>query len=132
MDLPYVIWISAFLCLRFLIKIFLILSQKSFLHLLDLTIKVSQKMVSSFLNNFLDIALFELVFQVKLYHEYVGNKAKGQILKRVFQENKVRQIIRKTNISYPLIRTRTCACQGLRNVRFSEKLACFVFFKNQF
>ena len=89
-------------------------------------------MVSSFLNNFLDIALFELVFQVKLYHEYVGNKAKGQILKRVFQENKVRQIIRKTNISYPLIRTRTCACQGLRNVRFSEKLARFVFFKNQF
>ena len=89
-------------------------------------------MVSSFLNNFLDIALFELGFQVKLYHEYVGYKAKGQILKRFFQENKVRQIIRKTNISYPLIRTRTCACQGLRNVRFSEKLACFVFFKNQF
>ena len=77
-------------------------------------------MVSSFLNNFLDIALFELGFQVKLYHEYVGYKAKGQILKRFFQENKVRQIIRKTNISYPLIRTRTCACQGLRNVRFSE------------
>ena len=36
----------------------------------------------------------------------VGNKAKGRISKRVFQENKARQIFRKTNISYPLIRTR--------------------------
>ena len=33
-----------------------------------------------------------------------GNKAKGQISKRVFQENKVHQIFRKTNISYSLIR----------------------------
>ena len=31
----------------------------------------------------------------------------------MFQENKAHQIIfRKTNISYPLIRTRTCAYQG--------------------
>ena len=36
----------------------------------------------------------------------VGNKAKGRISKRVFQENKRRQIFRKTNIFYPLIRTR--------------------------
>ena len=35
----------------------------------------------------------------------VSNKAKGRISKRVFQENKARQIFRKTNISYPLIRT---------------------------
>ena len=34
----------------------------------------------------------------------VGIKAKGRISKRVFQENKARQIFRKTNISYPLIR----------------------------
>ena len=39
--------------------------------------------------------------------EFVGNKAKGRILKRVFQENKTRKIFRKMNISYPLIRTRT-------------------------
>ena len=39
---------------------------------------------------------------------FVGNKAKGRISKRVFQENKARQIFRKTDISYPLIRTRTC------------------------
>ena len=32
----------------------------------------------------------------------VGNKAEGQISKRVFQENKARQIFRKTNISCPL------------------------------
>ena len=31
----------------------------------------------------------------------------------------VRKISLKTNI-YPLLRTRTCACQGLRNVTFSE------------
>ena len=33
--------------------------------------------------------------------EVVGNKAKVRISKRVFQENKARQIFRKTNISYP-------------------------------
>ena len=37
----------------------------------------------------------------------VGNKVKGRISKRVFQGNKARQIFRKTNSSYPLIRTRT-------------------------
>ena len=61
---------------------------------------------------------------------FVGNKAKGRISKRVFQENKARQIFRKTNISYPLIRT--CAYQGVRNVRFSENLTCFVFLKHPF
>ena len=33
-------------------------------------------------------------------------RQKGRISKLVFQENKARQIFRKTNISYPLIRTR--------------------------
>ena len=37
--------------------------------------------------------------------QLVGNKAKERISKRGFQENKARQIFRKTNISYPLIRT---------------------------
>ena len=31
------------------------------------------------------------------------------------------KIFRKTNISYYLIRTRTCAYQGVRNVSFSER-----------
>ena len=37
--------------------------------------------------------------------KFVGNKTKGRISKRLFQENKARQIFRKRNISYPLIRT---------------------------
>ena len=32
----------------------------------------------------------------------------------------------------PLIRTRTYAYQGIRNVRFSENLTCFVFLKHPF
>ena len=52
----------------------------------------------------------------------VGNKAKGRISKRVFQENKVSQIFRNF----------TCAYQGVRNVRFSENLTCFVFLKHPF
>ena len=63
---------------------------------------------------------------------FVGNKEKGRILKRVFQENKACQIFRKTNISYPLIFTRTCEYQGIRNVCISENLACFVFLKHPF
>ena len=39
--------------------------------------------------------------------DFVSNKAKGGISKRVFQENKTRQIFQKTNISYPLIRAST-------------------------
>ena len=61
--------------------------------------------------------------------QFVGNKAKGRISKQVFQESKPHQIFRKINISYPLIRTRTCACQVVRNVCFSENLPCFVFLK---
>ena len=44
--------------------------------------------------------------QIPTLYLFVGSKAKGQVSKRVFQENKARQILRKTNISYPLIRTR--------------------------
>ena len=35
----------------------------------------------------------------------------------------VRKIFRKTNISYPLIRTRRCAYQGVGNVSYSENFA---------
>ena len=38
---------------------------------------------------------------------FFGNKEKGRISKRVFQENKARQIFRKTNISNPIVRKRT-------------------------
>ena len=62
----------------------------------------------------------------------VGNKAKGRISKRVFQENKECQIFRKKNIFYPLIRSRTCTYHGVKNVRFSEKLTYFVFLEHPF
>ena len=64
--------------------------------------------------------------------QVVGNKAKGRISKRVFQESKARQNFRKTNISYLLIRTRTCGFRGVRNICFSEILACFPFLKHPF
>ena len=50
----------------------------------------------------------------------------------MFQENKTCQIFRKTNFFYPLIGTRTCAYQGLKNVCFSVKFTCFVFLKHPF
>ena len=62
----------------------------------------------------------------------VGNKAERRISKRVFQENKARQIFRKTSIFNSLIRTRTCVSQGVKNVCFSENLAYFVFLKYPF
>ena len=43
--------------------------------------------------------------KVSFGRQFVDNKAKGRISKRVFQENKARQISQKTNISYPLIHT---------------------------
>ena len=53
---------------------------------------------------------------------FVWNK-----VKRVFQEDKARQVFLKTNISYPVIRTRTCVYQGVRNVRFFGKLGMLCF-----
>ena len=47
---------------------------------------------------------------------------KERISKRVFQENKARQIFRKTNISYP---PKKCSF-------FMENLVCFVFLKYLF
>ena len=60
--------------------------------------------------------------------EFAGNKAKGRISKRVFQENKACQIFRKTIIPYLLIRTSSCTYQGARNVRFFGKsgVLCFL------
>ena len=50
--------------------------------------------------------------------QVVGNKARGRISKRLFEENKARQVFRKTNISYSLVHTRTYAYQGVKNIRF--------------
>ena len=48
----------------------------------------------------------KVLLSITLYLHFVGSKAKGLISKRVFQENKESQIFQKTNISYPLVRTR--------------------------
>ena len=52
----------------------------------------------------------------------VGNKVKG----RISRKQSTPFIFQKTNISYNLIRTRTCAYQWVRNICFSENLACFI------
>ena len=65
--------------------------------------------------------------------KFAGNEAKGQISKRVLQENKPRQIFRKTNISYLLMRTRTYLCvSGRREGSFYGNLASFFFLKHPF
>ena len=92
-------------------------------------------MVFHYLRNLLAITYFsnsERLLLLPPKEKIVGNNAKGRISKRVFQENKARQIFRKTNISYPRIHTRTCAYQWVRNVCFSENLAHFVFLKHPF
>ena len=83
--------------------------------------------------------LCQLLLVLKVYWciaYIVCNKGKGQISKRVFQENKAGHIFGKTSISYPLIRIRRCAYQcayqGIRKIRLSEKLTCFVFLKHPF
>ena len=47
-----------------------------------------------------------------IYTEFVGNKAKERIAKRVFQENKARQISEKQTFIF----VRTCTYQGKINV----------------
>ena len=48
--------------------------------------------------------------------EFVANKAKGRITKRVLQVNKARSIFRKTNVSYPLIH----ASKRIRGFKFGK------------
>ena len=48
----------------------------------------------------------------------VGNKAKGRISRRMFQENKASQIFQKATICYSLIRTHMWAHQEVGNILF--------------
>ena len=45
---------------------------------------------------------------------FVGNKAKSRISKRVLQENKGRQKLRKTNISYLFTHMNLCISGGTK------------------
>ena len=64
--------------------------------------------------------MFKLI--LKLTTEFVGNNAKDRISKSVLQENKSRQIFRKTPSG-----GKKCLFFG-----FSENLACFLFLKHTF
>ena len=52
--------------------------------------------------------------------EIVGDKTKAWITKQILKENKARQISRKKNIFYPLIRTHTCAYQVVKKFIFRK------------
>ena len=62
----------------------------------------------------------------------VGNKEKGRISKRVFQEKKARQIFRKKRIFFTPDTHAYVNIPEVRNVRFSENLECFAFLKHPF
>ena len=71
--------------------------------------------------------------RVKVFN--VVNKTKGRMSKRVFQESKALQIFWKTNITYPLIRTRTCVSRKESTPNFPKNehfLTPFVFLKHPF
>ena len=57
-------------------------------------------------------------------------RAKSQ--NRCFKKTKHTQLSKKTEHFLPLIRTRTCPYQGLRNVHFFGNLACFDFLEHPF
>ena len=68
----------------------------------------------------------------------ISNKANRRISKQVFQHNaELLNFPKNKMLNFPknehfLPPIRTCAYQGVRNVRFSEILACFLFLKHPF
>ena len=62
--------------------------------------------------------------------EFVGDKVKKVNLKAGVKRKQSTPNFRKTSISSPLIHISLCVYQGVRNIRFSENLACFVFVLN--
>ena len=65
-------------------------------------------------------SVFTFVFIISEIFKCYCVCLKGRISKRVLQENKARQIFRKTKFSYPLIRTRACVYRGVKNVCFRK------------
>ena len=68
--------------------------------------------IASLIYSDLFIHFYLLIYLFK----FVANKTKGGISKRVFQENKARQIFRKTNISYPLCVSGGKKCSFFRKI----------------
>ena len=112
----------------------------------DLNANTVLKNHQNIIHNFSRIFSWELwFFSCKKHPDYRGNRKttfweKPHYLQQAIQENSisilwkkvgikgssikyVRKISRKTNISDPLIRTRTCAYHGVRSVSFLENFA---------
>ena len=68
----------------------------------------------------------------KLKRSNVEDKAKRANLKTGVSRKQSAPNFPKTDISYPLTRTRTCEYQGVRNVRFSEKFGVLCFLETPF
>ena len=56
-------------------------------------------------------------------------RQKGESQNGYFKKTKYAKFSDKTNISYPLICTRTCLYQRVRNVRFARKFGVLCFFE---
>ena len=67
------------------------------------------------------------------FNRAVGSKTSNTISGRFSRCHLLNQTSERYR-RYPLIRTRKhkCAYQGVRNVRFSENLVCFVYLKHRF
>ena len=59
-------------------------------------------------------------------------RQKGKSQKERFKKTKHDKFSEKQTVLTPLTRTRTCAYQGVRNVRSSENVSCFAFLKHPF
>ena len=59
---------------------------------------------------------FQKIFDTDFFEKLSVIRQKGRISKRRWQEKEARQIFRKTNFPYLLMRKRTCVYQRVRNV----------------
>ena len=86
------------------------------------------KFMSSLLFHFWQLFSFQLnlIGKFKAQAAVVGNKSKGRISKRVFQENRACQIFRKTNISYPDMHTYV-RVSGCKKSLFFQKVCRALF-----
>ena len=71
---------------------------------------------------------------VTLHYRFISSVIKQKIESQngCFKKTKHAKFSEKRKFLTPLSRTRTCVYQGVRNVCFSENLACFVFLKHPF
>ena len=60
-------------------------------------------------------------------HASLVIRQKGEYQNRCYKKTKHAKFSEKRAVVYPLTCTYTCPYQGVKNVRFSENLVCFVF-----